>query len=134
MSENKMDVKLEDNVADATKVLSELINAKAEALNTVNIAVNEYVAVKNKYVIESNKLRVKTDFKSELNLTKPATEKQQQSYIDNKLCKEVQDIRIAEENVKSWKREVDLLNDKISCEKLRLRLLMEGIIDGLSGS
>lgn len=113
-------------IDDVTQELTELINEKAEALNTVNIAVNEYVRLKNKYIIKSNELRLQPDqIKEELGLNKPATEKQQQAYIDDKLHDLVQDIRIAEENVKSWKREVDLLNDKISLEKYRVNLFRE---------
>ena len=110
-----------------TEDLKKLINEKAEALNTVNIAVNEYVTLKNKYATSSNKLRISTDFKEAMNLSKAASEKQQQAYIDDKLQDLLQDIRIADENVKSWKREVDLLNDKISLEKYRLNLLREVI-------
>lgn len=113
-------------IDDVTQDLTELINEKAEALNTVNIAVNEYVRLKNKYIIKSNELRLQPDqIKEELGLNKPATEKQIQAYIDDKLRDLVQDIRIAEENVKSWKREVDLLNDKISLEKYRVNLFRE---------
>ena len=113
-------------IDDVTQDLTELINEKAEALNTVNIAVNEYVRLKNKYIIKSNELRLQPDqIKEELGLNKPTTEKQQQAYIDDKLHDLVQDIRIAEENVKSWKREVDLLNDKISLEKYRVNLFRE---------
>ena len=113
-------------IDDVTQDLTELINEKAEALNTVNIAVNEYVRLKNKYIIKSNGLRLQPDqIKEELGLNKPATEKQIQAYIDDKLRDLVQDIRIAEENVKSWKREVDLLNDKISLEKYRVNLFRE---------
>lgn len=113
-------------IDDVTQELTELINEKAEALNTVNIAVNEYVRLKNKYIIKSNELILQPDqIKEELGLNKPATEKQIQAYIDDKLRDLVQDIRIAEENVKSWKREVDLLNDKISLEKYRVNLFRE---------
>lgn len=113
-------------IDDVTQNLSELITEKSETLNTVNIAVNEYVRLKNKYIIKSNELRLQPDqIKEELGLNKPATEKQQQAYIDDKLHDLVQDIRIAEENVKSWKREVDLLNDKISLEKYRVNLFRE---------
>lgn len=113
-------------IDDVTQDLTELINEKAEALNTVNIAVNEYVRLKNKYIIKSNELRLQPDqIKEELGLNKPSTEKQIQAYIDDKLRDLVQDIRIAEENVKSWKREVDLLNDKISLEKYRVNLFRE---------
>ena len=63
--------------------------------------------------------------KEDLGLGKAPTEKQQQAYIDDNLKDLVQDLRISEENVKSWKREVDLLDDKISVEKLRVNLFRE---------
>ena len=113
-------------VDDVTEELQNLIQEKAEVLNTLNIAVNEHISLKNKYVVRSNELRVKPDtIKEELGLNKAPTEKQQQAYIDNKLKDVVQDLRISEENVKSWKREVDLLDDKISVEKLRVNLFRE---------
>ena len=112
---------------EVTQDLEKHIKEKSEALNTINIAVNEYVRLKNEYVTKSNKLRINTDFKEAMNLSKAATEKQHPTYIDDQLKDLVQDIRIAEENVKSWKREVDLLNDKISLEKYRVNLMMEVI-------
>lgn len=113
-------------IDDITKTLSELITEKSEALNTLNIAVNEHVRLKNEYIVKSNSLRLKPDeIKEELGLNKVPTEKQQQAYIDDQLQDLVQELRIAEENVKSWKREVDLLNDKISLEKYRVNLFKE---------
>lgn len=115
---------MNNKAQEITKKLDKLIQEKAEALNTVNIAVNEYVTIKNKYTLRSNLLRLNTDFQSELNLTKAATEKQQQSYIDTKLQDILQEMRLAEENVKTWKREVDLLNDKITAEKYRVKIMV----------
>lgn len=112
---------------DLVKNLNDLILEKSEVLNTVNIAVDEFVNLKNEYIMRSNELRLNTDFKEVLGLNKAATEKQQQAYIDNVLKDLVQDVRIAEENVKSLKRDVDLLNDKITLEKYRLKLLMQGL-------
>lgn len=113
-------------VDSVTEDLQELVTEKSEALNTLNIAINEYVALKNEYVVKSNELRLKPNtIKEELGLGKAPTEKQQQAYIDDNLKELVQDLRISEENVKSWKREVDLLDDKISVEKLRVNLFRE---------
>ena len=113
-------------VDDVTEELQNLIQEKAEVLNTLNIAVNEHVTLKNNYMVRSNELRLKPDkIKEELGLSKAPTEKQQQAYIDDNLKEGVQDLRISEENVKSWKREVDLLDDKISVEKLRVNLFRE---------
>ena len=113
-------------VDDVTEELQKLVSEKAEALNTLNIAINEHVTLKNKYVTMSNELRLKPDqIKEDLGLGKAPTEKQQQAYIDDNLKDLVQDLRISEENVKSWKREVDLLDDKISVEKLRVNLFRE---------
>ena len=113
-------------VDDVTEELQKLVSEKAEALDTLNIAINEHVRLKNEYVTMSNELRLKPDqIKEELGLGKAPTEKQQQAYIDDNLKELVQDLRISEENVKSWKREVDLLDDKISVEKLRVNLFRE---------
>lgn len=113
-------------VDSVTEDLQKLVTEKAEALDTLNIAINEHVRLKNKYVTRSNELRLKPDqIKEELGLGKAPTEKQQQAYIDDNLKDLVQDLRISEENVKSWKREVDLLDDKISVEKLRVNLFRE---------
>ena len=113
-------------VDSVTEELQKLVSEKAEALDTLNIAINEHVRLKNKYVTMSNELRLKPDqIKEDLGLGKAPTEKQQQAYIDDNLKELVQDLRISEENVKSWKREVDLLDDKISVEKLRVNLFRE---------
>ena len=113
-------------VDSVTEDLQKLVTEKAEALDTLNIAINEHVRLKNKYVTMSNELRLKPNqIKEDLGLGKAPTEKQQQAYIDDNLKDLVQDLRISEENVKSWKREVDLLDDKISVEKLRVNLFRE---------
>ena len=113
-------------VDSVTEELQKLVSEKAEALDTLNIAINEHVTLKNKYVTRSNELRLKPNqIKEDLGLGKAPTEKQQQAYIDDNLKDLVQDLRISEENVKSWKREVDLLDDKISVEKLRVNLFRE---------
>lgn len=110
---------------EVTQDLDKLIKEKSEVLNTVNIAVNELVSLKNKYIVKSNALRIKPDnIQEELGLTRAPTEKQQQAYIDDQLKDIVQDMNIADENVKSWKRELDLLNDKIRAEKYRINLLL----------
>ena len=113
-------------VDSVTGELQKLVSEKAEALDTLNIAINEHVTLKNKYVTRSNELRLKPNqIKEDLGLGKAPTEKQQQAYIDDALKELVQDLRISEENVKSWKREMDLLEDKISVEKLRVNLFRE---------
>ena len=113
-------------INDVTAELRDLIQEKSEALNTVNIAVNEYVRLKNQYIVKSNEIRIKPDeIQEELGLSKVPSEKQQQAYIDDKLKDLVQDIKISEENVKSWKREVDLLDDKIRLERYRVNLFKE---------
>lgn len=127
-----MKFQLPNNNTDFEEIIQDLdnlIQEKSEALNTINIAVNEYVRLKNDYMTQSNNLRINTDFKEAMNLSKIATEKQQQSYIDDQVQDTLQDLRIAEENVKSWKREVDLLNDKITSKKYQIKIMMR-LLDG----
>ncbi|MGN0176666.1 MAG: hypothetical protein ACI389_02390 [Methanobrevibacter sp.] len=114
---------MDETIQKAIGKLEKLVEDKSEALNTVNIAVNKFVELKNEYIVRSNELRITTDFKEVLGLSKAATEKQQQAYIDTELKELLQEVRIAEENVKSWKREVDLLNDKITVAKYQIKLL-----------
>lgn len=114
------------NIDDVTKELSDLISEKSEALNILNIAVNEYIRLKNEYLVKSNELKIKpTMIQEELGLSRAATEKQIQAYVDDKFKDLVRDLNIARENVSSWKRDVDLINDKISVEKLKLRIFLE---------
>lgn len=114
------------NIDDVTKELSDLISEKSEALNILNIAVNEYIRLKNEYLVKSNELKIKpTMIQEELGLSRAATEKQTQAYVDDKFKDLVRDLNIARENVSSWKRDVDLINDKISVEKLKLRIFLE---------
>lgn len=118
-------------IEDVTSHLDSLIQEKSEALNTVNIAVNEHVRLKNEYLLKSNEWIIKPEtIKEELGLSRAPTEKQTKAFIDDKFSDLVQELNIAEENVKSWKREVDLLNDKITAERYRVKILM-GVVDGL---
>lgn len=119
----------EITIDEVLKNFDGLIQEKSEVLNTVNIAVNEVVRLKNEYAIKSNEWIIKPEtIKEELGLSRAPTEKQTKAFIDDKFKNLVQDINIAEENVKSWKREVELLDNKISAEKYRLRLLI-GVIE-----
>lgn len=116
-------------IDDILTKLDGLIQEKSETLNTVNIAVNEHVRLKNEYLIKSNEWLIKPEsIKEELGLSRAPTEKQTKAFIDDKFSDLVQDLNIAEENVKSWKREIDLLDNKISAEKYRIKLLM-GVIE-----
>ena len=111
---------------DNNTVLDELIHDNTEALNTLNIAVNEYTRLKNEYLVKSNELKIKPGLiQEELGLSRAPTEKQTMAYIDDTFKDLVRDLNIASENVSSWKREVDLINDKISVEKLKLRIFLE---------
>lgn len=115
-----------NDIGEVLKNLDSLVLEKAEVLNTVNIAVNQLVSLKNEYNIKSNEWIIRPEsIKEELGLSRAPTEKQTRGFIDNKFKDLVPDILIAEENVKSWKREVELLNDKISVEKYRFKVLME---------
>ena len=110
-------------IDDILTKLDGLIQEKSETLNTVNIAVNEHVRLKNEYLIKSNEWLIKPEsIKEELGLSRAPTEKQTKAFIDDKFSDLVQDLNIAEENVKSWKREIDLLDNKISAEKYRIKL------------
>ena len=112
-------------IEDATAHLDSLISEKAKAIETIDIAVNEHLALKNQYITKSNEIRINpTQIQEEMGLNKIPTEKQQQAHIDDKLKDLLQDIKISEENVKSWKRKVDLLDDKITAEKYRVKMLM----------
>lgn len=71
---------IDDNL-DLVKNLNDLILEKSEVLNTVNVAVNKFVTLKNEYIVRSNELRLNTDFKEVLGLSKAATEKQQQHIL-----------------------------------------------------
>ena len=110
-------------IEDLTEDYSKLLTEKENLLKTLNVAINEHVALKNEYTVKSNLLRLHPDeIKEDLGLSKAATEKQQQAYIDDKLKDLLQDLKISDENVKSWKRELDLLDDKISLEKFKVNL------------
>ena len=110
-------------IEDLTEEYQKLLTEKENLLKTLNVAINEHVALKNEYTVKSNLLRLHPDeIKEDLGLSKAATEKQQQAYIDDKLKDLLQDLKISDENVKSWKRELDLLDDKISLEKFKVNL------------
>lgn len=116
-------------IEDLTEDYSKLLTEKENLLKTLNVAINEHVALKNEYTVKSNLLRLHPDeIKEDLGLSKAATEKQQQAYIDDKLKDLLQDLKISDENVKSWKRELDLLDDKISLEKFKVNLFKEAFL------
>ena len=54
----------------------------------------------------------------------PVSEVRPQCYLHYSNSVQENHMKIADENVKSWKRELDLLNDKIRAEKYRINLLL----------
>lgn len=119
------------SVEDVLKNLDQLINEKNNLLTILSNSVNEYVTYKNQYVVKSNELRLNPEkIQEELGLSKAATEKQQQAYIDTQLKRQVQELIIADEYIKVLKRDIELIDDKISLEKYRLKFILSLINNG----
>ena len=102
--------------------LSIMINNKQDKLDELRAAINDELNIKLTYLHKSNGIRIKPDLKDEIGLSKAPTEKQTQAYIDTELQKDFEALKIAEENTKLIKRQLDLIDDRISLEKYAIQL------------
>lgn len=102
--------------------LSIMINNKQDKLDELKAAINDELNLKLTYLHKGNAVRIDPNLKDELGLSKNPTEKQTQAYIENTYQKDFDALKIAEENTKLIKRQLDLIDDRISLEKYAIQL------------
>lgn len=116
--------KIVNNTGEVSPVttLSIMINNKQDKLEELRAAINDEINLKLTYLHKSNNIRIKHDLKEILGLSKVPTEKQVQAYIDTELRDDFELLKIAEANTKLIKRQLNLIDDRISLEKYVIQL------------
>lgn len=102
--------------------LSIMINNKHDKLEELQKAINDELVIKLTFLHRANAVRIDPDLKEKLGLSKNPTEKQTQAYIENTYQEDFDALKIAEENTKLIKRQLDLIDDRISLEKYAIQL------------
>lgn len=116
--------KVVNNTGEVSPIttLSIMINNKQDKLDELRAAINDELNLKLTYLHKSNSVKIKPDLKEVIGLSKNPTEKQIQAYIEETYREDFEALQIAEENTKLIKRQLDLIDDRISLEKYALRL------------
>jgi len=118
----KLDKIISTGEVSPVTTLAIMINNKQDKLNELKAAVNSELSLKLTYLHKSNAVRLDPDLKDTIGLSKNPTEKQVQAYIENTYEEDYQLMKIAEENTKLIKRQLELIDDRISLEKYAIRL------------
>ena len=102
--------------------LSIMVNKKQEKLDELRAAINDELNLKLTYLHHSNEVRINPGLKDVMGLTKNPTEKQVQAYIEETFKDDFDALKIAEENTKLIKRQLELIDNRISLEKYAIQL------------
>lgn len=99
-----------------------LLQDKEEKIKELKDAVNSEVSLKLELAHKANKVRLNPDMvKEEYELSKTPTEKQIQAYIDEKYSSLTDDYELAKQNVSLIRKDLELLDNRISLEKYVLQ-------------
>ena len=99
-----------------------LLQDKEEKIKELKDAVNSEVSLKLELAHKANKVRLNPDMvKEEYELSKTPTEKQIQAYIDEEYSELTDDYELAKQNVSLIRKDLELLDNRISLEKYVLQ-------------
>jgi len=121
----KLDKIVSTGEVSPVTTLAIMINNKQDKLDELKAAINSEISLKLTYLHKSNAVRIDPKLKDIMGLSKNPTEKQVQAYIENTYEEDYQLMKIAEENTKIIKRQLDLIDDRITLEKYAIRIGLE---------
>lgn len=119
----KMEVK--DNLDQAvlvTQSFSEMINAKQALTQQLKESVEKEIQAKLEYQRQFDDQLVNTDFETVLNKSR-VNKDEKESYIRNQIRTAYEEKVITEENTKIIKKQLEVLDNRISLEKTILGLV-----------
>ena len=106
--------------------LAERINEKYVKIVELRTAVNHELAVELDYLHQANEWKLHPDeIKAELGLSKNPTEKQVNAFVENKLRRHFDLLKIAKANTSLIRNQIGLLDDMISYEKYVVRMRLK---------
>ena len=99
-----------------------LLQDKKEKIKELKDAVNSEISLKLELTHKANEVRLNPDMvKEEYELSKTPTEKQIQAYIDEKYSSLTDDYELSKQNVSLIRKDLELLDNRISLEKYVLQ-------------
>lgn len=123
--ETQPDIEVTNNLDHAvivTTSFKEMINLKQELTNQLKEATEKEITAKLNYEQEFNERLLNTKFEEELNKSRPNKD-EKEAYIHNQIKEIYAEKIITEENTKIIKRQLELIDNRISLEKTILNLV-----------
>lgn len=111
-----------DHAVIVTTSFKEMINLKQELTNQLKEAAEKEITAKLNYEQEFNERLLNTKFEEELNKSRPNKD-EKEAYIHNQIKEIYAEKIITEENTKIIKRQLELIDNRISLEKTILNLV-----------
>lgn len=111
-----------DHAVMVTTSFKEMINLKQELTNQLKEAAEKEITAKLKYEQEFNEKLLNTNFEDVLKKSRPNKD-EKEAYIHNQIKEIYAEKIITEENTKIIKRQLDLIDNRISLEKTILNLV-----------
>ncbi len=111
-----------DHAIVVTTSFQEMINLKQELTLNLKEAAEKEITAKLKYEQEFNEKLLNTNFEDVLKKSRPNKD-EKEAYIHNQIKEIYAEKIITEENTKIIKRQLDLIDNRISLEKTILNLV-----------
>ena len=111
-----------DHAVMVTTSFKEMINLKQELTNQLKEAAEKEITAKLNYEQEFNERLLNTKFEEKLNKSRPNKD-EKEAYIHNQIKEIYAEKIITEENTKIIKRQLELIDNRISLEKTILNLV-----------
>lgn len=102
---------------------NKLLDEKEAKIKELKDAINSETSLKLELLHKSNKVKLSPDkVKEEYEFSKAPTEKQIQAYIDEKYSDLTNDYELAKQNASLIRKDLELIDNRISFEKYVLQL------------
>ena len=107
-------------------IFDKLLKEKEEKMQELKDAVNSETSLKLELLHKSNKVKLHPDeVKEKYELSKAPTEKQIQAYVDEEYSELTNDYELAKQNTSLIRKDLELIDNRISLEKYVLQLEMK---------
>ena len=123
--ETQPDIEVKNNLDHAivvTTSFQEMINLKQELTRKLKEAAEKEITAKLNYEQEFNERLLNTTFEEKLNKSRPNKD-EKEAYIHNQIKEIYAEKIITEENTKIIKRQLELIDNRISLEKTILNIV-----------
>lgn len=114
------------STADKFRDYLKLLDEKEAKIKELKDAVNSETSLKLQLLHKTNKVKLTPNLvRDEYELSKAPTEKQIQAYVDEKYPELTDDYELAKQNTSLIRKDLELIDNRISFEKYVLQLEMK---------